>query len=374
MKIIYDYQVFDIQAYGGISRYCYELAANISFMPGVEVEVFAPLYQNSYLIDAPASMHVSGYLMPSFRGARRLARAVNRSLGNLLIPQRTANIYHETYFQAKAPTPRGAKTVLTVYDMVHELFPDEVPEDGTRAAKRAAVARADHIICISENTKRDLIRILGIEERKVSVVLLGIGELTPSTSEIPLNRVLGASPYVLYVGQRDGYKNFDRLLEVFAETAALRNGFRIVCFGGGSFSEVERKKLRAAGLDQHAAIQLGGGDELLWRAYANAAVFVYPSLYEGFGIPPLEAMRAGCPVVSSQSSSLPEVVGDAALLFDPLDASDLAKKMQSAVNDLALRQALVEKGLRRVRSFSWKKTAVETLEIYRQLVDSEKEA
>jgi glycosyltransferase involved in cell wall biosynthesis len=172
---------------------------------------------------------------------------------------------------------------------------------------------------------------------------------------------------VLFVGARGGYKNFAGLVESFAAAVSLRRDFEILCFGGGAFSDRESTLLDSLGI-AGVVRHVGGGDEVLSGLLSTARVLVYPSLYEGFGIPLLEAMVAGCPVACSKSASLPEVAGDAAEYFDPSDFGEIQKALETVLGNSARREELIVKGRMRVKEFTWQRCAARTGEIYRGLL------
>jgi glycosyltransferase involved in cell wall biosynthesis len=228
------------------------------------------------------------------------------------------------------------------------------------------------MICISESTRRDLLATYDIPEERVSVTHLGFDPLGPlltgeSSSDFKA-RVLGADvPYLLYVGSRVSYKNFRGLLDAYAASAPLRKNFYFLCFGGGDFTGAERAAISKAGVEGRVRC-LGGSDAVLAACYAHASLFVCPSLYEGFGIPVLEAMSLECPVACSNSSSLPEVAGDAARLFDPLDRDSIRNALESVLDSPSTATALKERGRIRSRLFSWRSCAEKTLGIYRRVI------
>jgi glycosyltransferase involved in cell wall biosynthesis len=171
-------------------------------------------------------------------------------------------------------------------------------------------------------------------------------------------------PFLLYVGYRGGYKNFAALLRAYARSPLLRREFLVVCFGGGRFKERELRQISEQNVQRDNVRYLSGSDDLLAALYAAAAALVYPSLYEGFGMPPLEAMSMGCPVVCSNASSLPEVVGEAAEFFDPLREDDLVAAIERVVTSDERRQALVASGRDKCAMFSWQRCVEETMAIY----------
>lgn len=366
MKISFDHQIFSMQRYGGISRYFFELArslAEITF-DDVEVNINSPFYVNKYLSGASSSMGVFGWSMPELRGAERFCSGVNSVLSPIIMNALQPDIVHETYYSNRPSAPRSCRTVITVYDMIHELFPQYFSmQDRTRDIKRLAVERADHVICISEHTRQDLVRLLDVPVEKTSVVHLGFSLTTSETEDVQAP----ARPYLLYVGVRDGYKNFEKLLQAYASQPWLKENFDLIAFGGGGFTAYERAVIER--LDVVARVhQQGGSDQVLATCYKQAALFVYPSLYEGFGIPPLEAMSYGCPVVCSNTSSIPEVVGAAARMFDPGSMESLATALVGVLQSPETCQELRRLGLARVNEFSWNRCARETHSIYQRVL------
>jgi glycosyltransferase involved in cell wall biosynthesis len=250
--------------------------------------------------------------------------------------------------------------------MIHEKFPDDFHRfDKTRELKKIAVSRADHIICISENTRQDLISLLNVPWEKTSVIHLGVDSPPNGLSCSPEEGI--KRPYLLYIGQRGGYKNFLGLIKAYAVSADLTNDFDIICFGGGAFSKSEKKLFDQLKIGNkiHRA---GGSDDILCRLFAHATLLVYPSLYEGFGLPPLEAMVHGCPVACSNTSSIPEVVGNAGAYFDPNDVESIRATLEDVATAQQKRQELSEAGFSRHKKFTWEKCAEETLSVYQRLI------
>jgi glycosyltransferase involved in cell wall biosynthesis len=251
--------------------------------------------------------------------------------------------------------------------MIHELFPQEFPvQDKTPEVKRHAIERADHVICISENTKQDLMRLHGTHASKISVVHLGFDQFVKNEKE-PLPTCLFTKPLLLYVGSRGGYKNFAGFLKAVATSKKLLNDFDIVAFGGNKFSEKESTFIQSLGFAVNQVKQVSGNDDLLVRYYRLAHAFVYPSLYEGFGIPPLEAMAHRCPIISSNTSSMPEVIGVAAEYFDPNEIEDMRRAIEDVVYSESRLDELRKEGLARLPFFSWGKCTEDTLAVYQSL-------
>ena len=219
---------------------------------------------------------------------------------------------------------------------------------------------------MSESTKADLIEILGVNENKVDVVYHGVTKL-PGVSENP-ERVANGWPFLLYVGQRGGYKNFYALASAYARVDGMRDEMKLVCFGGGKWTSEEKRYFVNLGLDDSSVFQLGGTDQTLAQLYRDAIALVYPSLYEGFGLPLLEAMSQGCPVLCSDTPALREIADRAALYFDPESEDDLRSQLSVIASSESLRASLCGAGKRRSSEFSWEKCVNETCEVYASLL------
>ena len=364
INVVLDHQIFGWQKYGGISRYFYELALNMSSENGVSVDILAPKYINRYVYEYD-KLHIHGDFIETASYHPRILRSMNYFLANRKLKSFDADIIHETYYAAMGyRKPKKIKTVLTVYDLIHEKFPKYFSKfDPTIYEKKRAIERADHILAISHHTKLDLLEFYDIPEHKVTVTQLGF-DLRPSEIQAP--RFPKTSPYILFVGNRSGHKNFSKLLIAYQHNKALSDNFKLVCFGGGQFKQSEREFMKTLCILDNNVIQVSGDDQLLIEYYQNALVFVYPSEYEGFGIPPLEAMSHSCPVVCSNVSSIPEVVGQAGHYFDPLDTVDIGDKIEEEIFNNELSDNLVSAGLDRLSGFSWSRCANETASVYRK--------
>jgi glycosyltransferase involved in cell wall biosynthesis len=249
--------------------------------------------------------------------------------------------------------------------MIHEKFSYLMRNaDLTISAKAEAIKRADWIICISESTKQDLIEILNVNPEKISVIYLSYSTINQTSFQ---STPVVTEPYILYTGLRGSYKNFDRLLKAYASNSQLRKTHKIVCFGDKSFSQQEIDTMVNLELDPHQVLHYFGSDSLLANFYTHADALVYPSLYEGFGIPPLEAMSFNCPVICSNTSSIPEVVGDAGEYFDPYDIDSISDALEKVIFSTSRSEELVSRGQKRVKLFSWHKCAKETMEVYNSL-------
>jgi len=364
MNILFDGQIFGLQRYGGISRYVVELRTALATLPGVRAGIVAPLHINAFLATAGETTSSPSWFVPTCRQSIR--RALDALMTEPQLALRRCNVLHATYYLRRRRPFGASRLVVTVHDMIHELFPSNFrSDDSTRELKRAAVLAADHVICVSENTRQDLCRLLRVPIDRTSVVHHGVAARSylPDTGP-PLQAGL---PYLLYVGARGGYKNFSTLLRALAGSPALRSRFRIVAFGGGPMATSEREELVGLGLAADAVLHIAGDDATLTALYRSAACFVCPSRYEGFGMPLLEAMVASCPVVAAAASSLPEVSGPAAEYFD-VNARDadlaLAAAIERVVDDSARHAELIRLGRTRAATFTWHQAALQTLRSY----------
>lgn len=383
MRIAYDHQAFCLQKTGGISRYFCRLAQELALTQ--DVGIFAPLYRNQYLDALPKAV-VHGYRVKDYPPKTAgLFVGVNGLLSSSMMRAWHPDLVHETYFSFKTTGPlfsltrnqKNCPRVVTVFDMISELELEK--KQGTEAdlrasAKFAAVIRADHVLCISEHTRQDLLRLFDIPKQKTSVIHLGCDvprSIDKNNIESQqLAHPKHPRPYLLYVGLRSGYKNFSRLLKAIAASALIRQDFDLIAFGGNDFSEQEQALIRQLGFAPSQIRQLGGSDDDLGLLYSGAAAFVYPSTYEGFGLPPLEAMAHNCPVVSSDRSSMPEIIGSAAEFFDPESIDAMAFALERVLFSTERANELRQKGQARLQDFTWQRCAQETLRIYQSLIFS----
>lgn len=367
MRICYDYQSFVLQKFGGISRYFAKIGNEIALL-GNQVKFIAPLHRNQYLKYLPSTMVEGKFISDYPKKSSKIFMLYNKYLSLAAYRDYVPDIIHETYYANRHAQINNRPLVLTVFDMIHELYPNEFSYfDRTIKDKKNSLNRADKIICISNNTKKDLLNIYELPEEKISVIHLGFEFFLDSIS-ITNNDLNISKPFLLYVGNRDGYKNFSNLIDAFSCSPRLRADFNIVAFGGNSFSNKELVNFQKHGINLEQIKHVRGDDYLLSLYYQKASAFIYPSLYEGFGIPPLEAMSFGCPVISSDTSSMPEVIGDAAQYFNPSDIDSMIFAMESVLYSKSRIQELKDFGFHRVKKFSWSKCGLETEAIYKSII------
>ncbi|QMW05975.1 glycosyltransferase family 4 protein [Spirosoma foliorum] len=368
MKVLFDHQSFTGLPYGGVSRYFFELMRSFAKRSDIDFELSLRLSNNEYLNQASFSNHIRYPRLAHMHNAHRAASVLNRLYSKQRIRSGKFDIFHPTYYHRYFLDSIGSKPfVLTFFDATSERFGDQYPElgEGIYETKKQLLRRADCVICISEFSKQDLLRYFPVDPDKVKVVLLGTTMdeyVAPSKREAsPL-----AAPYLLYVGKRGLYKNFNGFFRAIQPVLHQHPDLHIICAGGGAFTPNEQALFHAARLSERVHFR-PLTDEGLVTLYQHARAFVFPSLNEGFGIPVLEAYSAGCPVVLSDRSSLPEVGADAAIYFDPEDDDSMAHAIERIVTDDALFANLRQKGTERLRDFSCDKTAQQTLEVYQSL-------
>ena len=286
------------------------------------------------------------------------------------------DLFHAPHYVLPALTP--CRSIVTIHDCIHLMFPQYLPGRLAHIAARVALwhaaNRSARVLTVSEASKRDILRFFSIPSDKVDVIYNGIDDrFSHAPDEDQMRRVRVRyqlhDRFLLYSGNVKPHKNLERLIDAFARLR--QHGFddiKLLITG----SEVSRyATLRRAvhryNLHKHVRFLGFLSTETLATLYHLADAFVFPSLYEGFGLPPLEAMASGTPVLTSNVSSLPEVVGDAALLIDPYDPNAIADGMRQILSDHSVRERLVSNGRARASSFSWEESARRVLTIYRQV-------
>ncbi len=358
LKILYDHQIFSLQRYGGVSRYFSELSSRIN------ADLAVLVTENEYLSTMPFYRGMALDGSRRFPGKTSLINSINSSWARMKLVGRGFDLFHPTYYDPYfIGYLRQRPYVLTVYDMAHEVHPDCFSaNDRTTVWKRALVSRASRIIAISEFTRQELMRLYGLDGTNIDVVHLA-SSFRLKRGGASCEKANSLGDYILYVGTRSRYKNFDLFIRAMAPLIRRNTGLRIVCAGGGAFNPGELALIELLQLSGRM-LQMSVSDDELANLYAGAKVFVFPSLYEGFGIPVLEAFSCGCPVIISNTGSLPEVAGDSGIVADAGDESALRESVEQVLNDHELQEKLIEKGYKRAAHFSWDRVARETVRVY----------
>jgi glycosyltransferase involved in cell wall biosynthesis len=367
VKVLYDHQCFAQQQFGGVSRYHYQLIKELNKLQNVKAKLLLK-YSNNFYINEDKSFDVKKFFPNNkFYFKRTILDYINRVSTIPALKQGDYDIFHPTYFNPYFLNHINNKPlVLTVYDSIHEKYPEIINIiDKTLEHKKLLLSKANLIIAISESTKNDLIQLYNISPEKIEVTYLAASinkSLALSNPKIDL-----LEKYILFVGNRDFYKNFNNFILAVEPLLKEHKDLFLICAGGGIFTTEEKKVFHAKQLE-NKIIHKGADDVTLATLYSNALAFIFPTLYEGFGIPALEAMNCDCPVVMSNTSSLPEVGGEAAIYFDPAKIDDMREKIESVIFNKDLRNDLILKAKTQRQKFSFEKTARQTLEIYNRLL------
>lgn len=395
MKVLFDHQIFDFQQFGGVSRYFFELITYFDKDPSVEWELPILYSNNEYLKTLPSlnnkilsrtektdyyKQFLEGY---DFRGKGTLYKLkskifkeptfideteINKLKAIEKIKEGDFDVFHPTYYDDYFLEYIKEKPfVLTVYDLIHQIFPEFGLYEKTDKNKEL-LHRASKIIAISESTKSDLISILNIEPEKIEVTHLASslhGESSGVSNDFK-NKL--PHKYLLYVGGRGGYKNFLFFAHIFSALAEVETDLYVVCTGS-PFDEGELylfNKIGITGRMYHTYVD----DNELTFLYKNALAYIFPSMYEGFGLPILEAFSCGCPVLVSNTSSLIEIGEDAATYFEPKNPTSMINAIKEIIKNKELRLNKISKGYLQVKKYSWQKTANETKKVYQDIIDN----
>ncbi len=368
MKILYDHQILAWQTFGGISRYFFELMNQFSQIGEPQFELSLIFSKNHYLKSTNFRNDKCFFVNHNFpRKLIKIMSTINKIKSQKALVRQRFDIFHPTYYDPYfLKYVKGKPFVLTIYDMTHEILSSQYSNrDKTAENKKLLAQKAAKIIAISENTKKDILRFLpGFDERKIAVTYLAN---SLSKSDVPSSNFQIPANYIFFVGGRGKYKNFEFFIRSVRSLMAEYDDLNIVCAGGGPFSDFEKDVFESLGIKGRIHCYSVTDTDMAWL-YQNALAFVFPSLYEGFGIPVLEAFACRCPVICSNTSSLPEVGGEAAVYFDPNNAESIREAVTKAIYNEELRQNLINRGLKRSQNFSWAKTAEKTESIYRSIL------
>jgi glycosyltransferase involved in cell wall biosynthesis len=333
------------------------------------------------VICRPADSDAVGELGANFRAVPETARPY--SIGEqvwipISLVRERAHLVHEPHYVL--PIATRCRSVVTIHDCIHLIFPQYLPGRlahlYARTTMWAAAHRSDRVLTVSEASKRDILRFFDIPPDKVTVIYNAIDDrflAAPDEERMDLvrQRYQLNHPFLLYVGNIRPHKNLERLIDAFSR---VREGgledLRLVIIGDElSKYPALRQAVHRHRVDKYVRFFGFQPHETLAAFYRLARAFVFPSLYEGFGLPPLEAMACGTPVITSNASSLPEVCGEAALLVDPYDSFSIADAIRRTVTDETLRADLVAKGSARVRQFSWRDSVAAVHRIYLEVLE-----
>lgn len=357
MKVLFDHSLFCWQKYGGASKYFTELWAH---MPQEEWDTTLLFSNNAYLEAKRLFPFRHFFSRKAFWAQPRLMHELTKPYAIYKLLKNDYDIFHESdTFDYCLPFLRKKPMVMTFHDINFSTYKKNVRIE---KRQRHALERADRVITVSLNTKKDLMAYWNYPEEKIAVIYHGVDQ---PIAQIPSR--LYDFPYVLYVGTRNTHKNFERFVRAFGLLHTRYPELRMVCTRN-SFTAEEMQWLREAGVSSQA-YWVAASESVMASLYYYAEMFVFPSYYEGFGMPILEAMQYGCPVVLAQASCFPEIAGDAGLYFDPFDIESQEEAMEKVLSDSELKSSLIQKGRCRAAEFSWQKCADEHRRLYRSMIE-----
>lgn len=380
MKILYDYQAFSMQRVGGISKYFYYLLKGfpdrklaIKYCNNIYLRSENDLYRHPATKYYDYNTFMEGrefigkgklFLLSSFFGLAKSYDEANLEHAKKEIRNNEFDLFHPTYYDPYfLKSLKGKPFVLTIHDMIHEIFPELFPKQTWLTAyKKLLAQKASRIIVVSENTKKDLLNFFNVEEDKIDVIYHGINY--PMQISKPKKSYFQENKFLLFVGNRDGYKNFKLLIESFS--LLVKEGFQgnLVCVGGGEFSYEEYNLLKKKKLES-SLFRYNVGENELNYFYSNAACLICPSLYEGFGMPIIEAGALGCPLLLSDITVFKEIASKRSLFFDPHNPLDLKNKI---VEIISYPKKYSDKEFY-LKNYSWNKTVAETKKSYGKVLE-----
>ncbi|MDR3217905.1 MAG: glycosyltransferase family 4 protein [Dysgonamonadaceae bacterium] len=364
MKILYDNQIFSLQNFGGISRYFYELIRALSKEINYDLPVM--FSNNHYIRNKDITYFRTFFPDLKFQGKTTLIKFFNHQIQKRYFKS-DFDIFHPTYYNPYFLDSIGDKPfVLNIHDMTHEIYSLKTSKDDwSISGKKILAEKSNQIIAVSENTKKDVVERLHINPDKIKVIHLGCS-LTPS-SEKAINL---PNRFLLFVGERSGYKNFANLAKAFSIICKSDPELKLVVTGKPFFQD-ELKLLSSLGIEKSTFHFIVNDEAFLSQLYSAALSFIFPSMYEGFGLPILEAFASDCPVILSDSSCFPEVAGNAGEYFNPVDIDSIVESIKHVIYDDSYRNELINLGKKRAGLFSWEKSAMQTLQLYHSILDTE---
>ena len=366
IKLLIDYQTFILQSYGGISRYFANIHHAAQEREDIESRIGLLYTRNYYLKDYPTPFNnVFGKCLMKKRSRYH---SWNKAYSKYLIGKNDYTVLHPSYYNPYYIKYAKKPVVITVHDMIHERLAEYFePGDFYVRFKRLCIENAAHIIAISETTKRDLQEILHVEENRITVVHHGYQMSSDSADQHDdINVPKPESNYLLFVGDRKGYKNFPVFLNAVSELLNKDHTLKLICAGGGPFKEAEQEMLMRLRV-KDKVVQVSPTDNELKSLYQHAIAFIFPSLYEGFGLPVLESFKNNCPVIASNNACFKEIGEDAIAYFDPHDQHSIAETIKGVMTSDSLKEKLINNGKRQLQKFSMELCMEKTMDVYRKV-------
>jgi len=370
VRVLLDGVIYGLQEFGGISRCFTENCIRLGLhCNGIKLILHLPAHCRAKTPEAKWIKQIRDSSLWPQRIFRGVCEGASKAMIRMLHPQ----VFHSTYYTL--PYWSGLRSVVTVHDFIHERFPALLGGNAHQfiEQKRNVIESADAIVAVSQSTKDEILTYTKAEESKIVVIYHGVNDAfltaSPSEEDIRMFRETHKidGPYWLYVGNRGHYKNFGTLLRAFVRVARETDGYLVAVGGENKLEPWQVDLLIQNRLEQRVRLLHAMDDDDLQVAYVGAAAFIFPSLAEGFGIPLLEAMAVGTPIVASDIPVFQEIAGEVALFFDPYDEKGLATAMIQILDESVSRN-LMEKGRKRVIEFSWDTATRKLGDVYKGLV------
>lgn len=371
MRVFFDHQAFSLQSHGGITTVFSELFRHLASEADISVDLFLGRSATHFPFSAICT-EKDRVIEVGRRWATPGARSyiINEALTIALAPMYGKyDIYHSTLYRF-IPAIRARYKIATHHDCVQEVFPELFPDAQRNFRFRSRMYRlADVIICVSEASRQDLLKFYDVDPSATVVVHNGILPMKIEAEGQEALELTASGTYVLYVGARHSYKNFPAFLRACAESG-ITCDYSILVVGGGEAKPSESELVAKLGLSRRLRFVPYASRSLLAAVYANASLLVYPSLYEGFGMPPLEAASVGCVSLVAKNPASLEVCQDGVFYFDPYVAGDFERMLQASLTDTLGRSARIEKARNLVQQYTWERCCRQIVAVYRGLCTS----
>ena len=366
MRIVFDSNIFLKQKDGGISGYFINVSRELT-KTNVKHFFFAFFSKNQKINKLKSKFNF--IIISRSYGFQTVLEKINFFFEKLFFKFYKPSLIHQTYYcytkKYKIPL------ITTIHDMIPELFHKKFYfEKDLIKNKKKAIYNSDHLICVSNNTKKDLLKFYNnLDEKKISVIYPGRGNYENFYQrEIPKKiKFIKNLKYILFVGKRGSYKNFNFFLNSISNSKKITRDYKVICFGSNKFNNEEINNYTKNGFSKNSVIHISGNDYTLGCLYRYASLLANPSLYEGFGFPPIEAMSLNCPVISSSTGASKEILNNSVLYFNPESSNEIMFKCEDILYNEDLRIKLIDKGFKHSLNYSWKKCTKEITDLYNLL-------
>lgn len=366
MKVFFDHQIFLLQKYGGISRYITKLNEYLNYQ-NINSKIYSPISINEHFVSKEKKIINHFKFNKIFRFCTKVFNFYNNSLTSIYLKKFKPDIIHQTYYKRNYNVNDKTPTVITVYDLIHEKIYQnfELTENGKW--KKKTIKNADHIICISKQTQDDLLNFYDIDKKKTSVIHLATDFASNEFANMESN-TNKQKKFLLFVGDRGKYKNFKNFIRAFSLSSYLKDEFIIICIGSVNFSKEEKIFFEKNYLNINKIKYINATDAQLISLYKNATALISPSIFEGFGLPVIEAISLGCPVMASNIKVYREILGGNAIYFDPNNVDNIKDILEKNLFSKILLNKLSTNALVHAKNYTWDICAIKTINVYKKII------